>query len=975
MIDAVEPLSLILWAIVAFSAGLYPLGFILGSCSTCCGGQCGDPPVEFNRCIRFVNTNTSAPQTTYAAGASVDMPLHGYSRAVTRPLQVGAVRVATKRDVSCGTRLSMYAAAMSDGETRSSTYRIYYYAPDYSSNMDLGTALQWNVTLQGVTRPLEMPSSIPSLTSTITSSGAYNSRSAVEYGVGDSQLSVSAATSVSVHSASVVSGWQWLDGAVVTESALKAMLAASIEQQNSQWVSRLVFTANVTAFQYVPYGSEVSLSYVIKHSRGTKHRYKTFAVTVLKGSPTAVTETPTGGIPPISISPQPYTDTPYGVTPPVFSGSSATIYSDNAVWNGTYESITISFPSVEISPTGPQLRSTELALDVTEGQYLRASFASSYGRLEGTPTAFAWIMRAFDPGVGATFNGFRHPAENQWNYDTEAVLAFLKGDATMPYSSGNNEDPTNIRLGPPPSTTWTMQVSDPTQFCGASLCNEYSASVIYQSTPSKTLTYTPTVKLPNTYSTSEAGAGTTTYTNLCYGQDTLQPMSLRLSGCSYSGTTKTCQSLYASHAGNYGAEQQLIKGSAVRYFYCGDLLWAIENGPCRQSLTYTGSEAEWYNCGTYALDGDDDSLWAGDWMCFDVNGKHRRTPKFPNGKCPPLELEVEVTNNITLGNGYYEFSDAWRHTGTVSPGTYVLLLDNESETSGFFNPYGNCNYQGYSLRLTSDSGWIPNAASAAWIHVRRGRDTWCSSWTVWRFDAIQGAGFVNIVTSYNPWRVSSSGMNEGYEPALGTDFDVTSYEEIDPVPTSVSPKNSQVPKAGGSVTLQRCCPQRTEVVTIPQYAGRFAREILLDATQDYTSPTVIQVTQGATAYVTQAGYDGVECPFDVIWLSGSTGYSDIYNDLASAFPSRIFSSESCPIVGQVSHAEQIGCDWTATTSASWLVAKKNTDTELLEVSIDKSVDAVFTGSLGAYFTAFRSATVTIFSGGTSNSWTIIQLKP
>ena len=39
MIDAVEPLSLLLWCVFFFAAGMYPFGFMLGSpCSACCGG-------------------------------------------------------------------------------------------------------------------------------------------------------------------------------------------------------------------------------------------------------------------------------------------------------------------------------------------------------------------------------------------------------------------------------------------------------------------------------------------------------------------------------------------------------------------------------------------------------------------------------------------------------------------------------------------------------------------------------------------------------------------------------------------------------------------------------------------------------------------------------------------------------------------------------------------------------------------------
>jgi hypothetical protein len=983
MIDAVEPLSLVIWSVFFFAAGMYPLGFMLGSsCNTCCKAKCDlDDYIEFNRCIRFVSTDTSAPPTTYANGEAVSMPLHGYSRAVTSPYQVGAVRVPSKQEVPFSVALvgndgaGRAASSMSDGETQTATFRLKHLLFDQTEE----DAVVWNVTLRGVTLPMEPP---PSLSNSTMLRGETLNR---EYEVGWKTFSENAAASVSVYSCRVVSGSQWLDGSVVTEDSLKALLTVSFRVAGRDRIATASFAASDSIFGYMPASaSGVVLSYVIEHSRGATRRYTTWQVTVYGRNP--ATALPEGGLPPMApIQQRPFSDTLFTATPPEFAGNTATtktavLYSDNG-FGGSSNSIP--FPTVEFVSQGRVLRATSFWRRHTpeKSEYMTPVF--------GTVSVLekSWIMKPADLRIKG-FEIWDESPRSQWIYDSSVVESFLAGEITVPYDNGPyGVDPIQTGYATPVSTAFTMQVSEPTPFCEFSVCarefvwtDRTARTQGYPNTVSRTLTYTPTVKLPLQYSIGDE-KGPRAYTNLCHGQDTLEPMSMRQRGCAYYGSRKSCQSLYASHAGNYGAESTISPSASVRHFYCGDLLWVIENGPCRESYEITGPN--WWQSGTYEIGGDDDSLWAKSWVCSDANGKQRRTPKFPNGKCPPHEVEVEVKKEMKLGNGYGTYSDAWRFTGTVSAGTYVLLLENESESSGWSNPYGNCNFQWYWLVIDSSSGWVPNTewpnssssfAARARINISRGRETWCSEWSEWEFFPYQGSGFGNQVIYYHLWREKSTGGIENYNPVKGTDFDISSYEEIDPVPITVSPQHPQVPREGGSVTLQRCCPELTETITIPAHTERYEREILIEAPEVYYSPTVIQSVTGATAYVTQAGYDGIECPFDVIWLTGSTGlpaYS-IGGDLSG----RWFSSERCPIIGQVSHTQQPGCEWSVTATENWIIVGKTED-GLLTISIDDRVPAVYADRLFVTgdLRLCRKSVITITSLGTTKSWVIIQSKP
>lgn len=946
MIDSVEPLSCVLWAVAFFAAGMYPLGFMMGApCSPCCDPQCGDEPIEFIRCIRFVNTDTDAPPTTYAAGETVSQPLHGFSRAVTRPEQIGAKRVGTKADFTARIVLLESASAMSDGETQSATYRYRYLSP---TGADLGTAKQWNVTLVGVTRPLTMPSVVSTLQYQV-GTGSFNANPAREYSVGLLADSTSAAVSATVHSVAVVSGAQFLDGNTATDQVLKAMLTATIPLRNgTTWVTRLAFAATNAQFQHVPTGTSITLEYVIKHSRGTQHRYRTFAMTVLKfGSPVAI---PAGGLSPLSLSQPAAIDTPYTATLATYSNDdpdAVSIYSSDVAGEKVLNTI-------EVVPVAEQMRRT-VSLTANNSQHLlpsNVSFGYAF-------TEYGYIMRPFDPGGGYAFDSNNHPANSPWNYNVEEVESFLSGGYTLPYNSGTSLVTHN--------NTWTMEVTEPTQFCGVPLCSQNIQSDVI----AKSVRCTPG-SLPATI-TRAVG----TFNNPCHGQGSPAQFAMPLStvSCSYFGARDTCRTVGSIArkynddtvdtlpylivtefaAGTFGTSLiGLNRTIPLRSFYCGDLLWVIENGPCRATLTQP--KLQQHGAELYELDQDSET---GLILSGCASGIA------PSDTCYQPEITFNLSNmQNTVIEGFAT------PVGNHSGGDFVLNA-----------LWEHCN----SIRYIHTS-------QSATILVRGVRANWCDAMTVgfiivsFTAGQQQGVGPVDIkyyLSALNPFGNQAPGT------LIGRNFSVLSvvreftgsYSIIgfgaDNAPASgpvITPPTSTVPANGGTVALTKCCPQELQNVSVVAAVQRYARTFSVNK-------------QHAVAYITQEGQGNTYCPFTVEWLSGSSPTN------AAGFQNgRIFLNERCPIKGQVNHAEQPSCEWSVGTSAAWLVAEEmpeepeleegEEDAEpagdqvgLLKVSINTEEPAVFAGSFANTGKQFRSATITITSGTAVNTWTIIQLQP
>jgi len=776
MIESTEPLFFVIWAVFAFAAGLYPLGFMLGSpCSPCCGSHCDDA-IEFNRCIRFVNKDTTTLETTFSNPQAITTRVDGYSRAVSRPEQVGLRRVPTEVVVHvCKIVVSGAARGLPLNETQTATYRVTY---DGHS----GAAIDLTVKLMGV----------------------------------------------------------------------------------------------------------------------------------------AASTTP---------------------TPPVFTTNSPnnytyTIYSDNFT---TDADVTFETPSLTARPVNDQMFFTRLSASGTDSQYITASFWAAdqvAPYTEGVLYSIAkygYVMLPTDPFA---LYGSPVSSDGGWIYDTDLVAGFISGDSTVDFTSSGS--------------TFTMKADDPTKFCGVSLCADFKADG-------------DPVKRTVTFQRSKYSSAST---EPCHGQDVWNPVPLRrykdaYGNCHYKYEARTCQAI-----GYWGWVGAQIDDSA---FYCGDLLWVLENGPCRNTVTIEASNLYLRDPGVFTLGGDDDGLFEGDWMCPSPSGNLgsdylNLTRSVETGKCPPPEITVEIAGTLSLGNiNYNQDPPDYYHEQT---GTFVLD-SNISVFSGYWqNEYfGSCNSLQYS---------IPNT-----IRVTRTRDNFCSQWT-WNWNAL---GYSSL-----PIKRGSSGTWEYFTPVEGTDFIVT-YEEVDPIPTSVTPKHSTVPQQGGTVTLTRCCPDRQDVVEIGPNNSRWKVVHQLDSPTNTVQKASFQIVpflqgRGATAYITQDGLDQALCPFSVLWVVNSTLYEKVYTHppIGNGFDAVIIQDATCPMLAEIVPNEQPSrSDWTVETNTEWLVVEIRSD-GLVSVSI-KDINPPTWGESFAqsniqhshYYTfEGRHGVIKIKAGGSEVSWNIIQ---
>jgi hypothetical protein len=762
--------------------------------------------------------------------------------------------------------------------------------------------------------------------------GAFNPDPAREYSVGVLSDSTSSAVSVAVHSVAVLSGASFLDGNTVTDDALKAMLTATILLRSGRdWVTRLEFAAAGNAFQYVPLGTSISLEYVIKHSRGSQHRFRKFAVSVRKFGVT-VTPIPEGGLAPVNLSQPPYADTPYTATPPTYSNTdpdAVSIYSSDVPG-------VISLRVVELEPAGEQFRS-DILITATNSSHL--SFPTFTRKI----TEFGYIMRPFDPGGGYGFNGYGHPAGSPWNYNVAEVEAFLAGGYTLPYNSGTTLVTHN--------NTWTMEVTEPTQLCGVAFCNTLGQdrinNLLQHALAPHTIKYTPAPLRPPRAFCSEPPvlnlrAGRVFITNR-------EPQALR-ENCAYEGSFTACDG--AEY--NFSTPQPdkalgPVSFSAVaslRWFFAGDALWVSENGAYRDTLTITGFLFDaGARAGTYSLDGDDDASTTG-LECLEGHPT--------GGSCSPLE----VTVNVPAG----QVADSRCNIiGSFSGGDVVLPRADTTNGTANYKSKG-CVAELYLVRVQAEG-------TAFWPFAFRGRDKGCDPWSGW------GTGY------YTPGSAGAFGIGafayiydscpNGFTLAKPIAF-VQAGESLPAFPDTAAPPEQTVPAGGGTATVQFCCPTVTESHVIVPSDSRYPKYFSFQK-------------GGATATVIQQGRGANHCPFTIAWLSGITT-----NPFEAGL--QMFASDRCPIKAQINHVEWPPCDWSVASSAAWLIAEKiaeepeledgQEDPEpagdqvgLLKLSINPDDPTVFSGTFRGFERPFRSATITITSGATVNTWTIIQLQP
>jgi hypothetical protein len=497
-------------------------------------------------------------------------------------------------------------------------------------------------------------------------------------------INTNATPSVSVHSCSVLSGVQWLDGNAVTEHTLKSMMTPSIftDPFGDRAISASsVFSLNASIFQYVPKNSEVILRYVIEHARGTTRRYTTQQITIRKT--VDADAIPEAGLAPLAITPTPYVDTLFTRTPPVFAGDTpttktATIYTDNVF---SSESVTfelaVAFPSVELSPAGEQLHSQNDGLPFDTPIYDPASFMYTNQPPYVEYSEFRWIMSpalGIAPYPATVREGARIRANNVWIYDHDLVESFLNGETTLPYDTTAG-------------TFYTMQVSAPAKYCGQTISGRYgltSTQEFSHVTPADTIERVVTCKLSQPPASSWNGAVPD------------MPLKLGYRVTYFTGTDYYGQQIQCV---GFNGINRLERQISMRAFYCGDLLWVLENGPCRTTVTKPYANG-W---------GPDEFTLGGDYTLPSVFG----TP-CPGQAHVPETIVRELTAPrqggviaVEVQNPFVPGTFIRNYSVPVNPNTYDVLY--HAPIDG----YTYITQAGYGTECRFSVRWLANADNDA----------------------------------------------------------------------------------------------------------------------------------------------------------------------------------------------------------------------------------------------------------------------
>ena len=967
MIDAADPLSALIWCVFILAAGMYPLGIIL-PCSTCCGPGSCPTPIDFLRCVRIEDPDPEEVETTFPAGTSnIPQTMHGWSVPIKRITDIGAHRVATKYAIT-GRVTVLSANAMSDGETSNAVYKLHLFEQNGSHGKGIG---EIRVTLRGVTRPMTWERSYV-IGTQYAYLGLYEGPVQWEYDASSNQDSTTATVSAEVVECNVVSGAEWLSGSTATASALRSMMTVAVIPRHYIYIGfRAVFTATSSLFNYVPATKSVELEYVIRHSRGGLHLYKRLRVMVYKYATGTITEIPSGGLPPLSLPPAgQYADSTVGTCSTTYGEDPASTpaYPIKTVELCSLQAgQTIVMPTIEYGMTGDDFLKRGFSCEVTPGNHLSGSFfgstnawlwpsSSQYGEADWEfalddyvqASDLKYIMRFQIP------DGTNRIA-TEWNFDHDEVASFLNGEP-LEIEMGGYYDYYNIYAPPTPAiVVRRITISASNRYCGAALCaagvvegstlwdaypyGQYTNFKISQVVP-ETVTYTSA--LPRATWTGNNSQGVNVQvTNYCTGSDEPYVVAMRktpggtYNSCGYYGTLATCDGVNAARANafvQYGDETGASGASPsadARWFFCGDLLWAIENGPCRETITIEGRlyEAGGFSSGTYELGGDDNASATGPRCAVGWPTK---------GVCPPADMTVSVP-----GGDVYDLR--CNKIGTFDGGDVVCQPSTVTCTAEIY-----VGTAPFSARVPGYIGF-----GSLQVFAGRRRTNWCSPWQLagslesnnsgagWNF--VVSGGFLSGSGGCVPTSCTDGRGNIYALPGVAGSFTICttlSLGEIgDPsedTTATADPQEKTIPAEGESFSVDFCCPEITRQYTVGENNSRYDRYF----------PVVPKgaTAYGATAYVTQEGKGDSYCPFDIAWhrlyFSGEEpqqpwsplvaptvrSYSDGQMwQLHGYVGSPIYIRKQCPLYGAVWHLESPPCEWTISRTGNWFTAEKTED--------------------------------------------------
>jgi hypothetical protein len=455
-------------------------------------------------------------------------------------------------------------------------------------------------------------------------------------------------------------------------------------------------------------------------------------------------------------------------------------------------------------------------------------------------------------GSGWQFENSPDPTNaRQWQWlpprgdtvtDSTRVHNFWLGTETLSYVDADNK-------------TILARTEDWSEACGMGLCdNGYANSgraVFHAQHPKRSATRA----YVNTRAECAGQAGTSISSQM------------RLYGCSYVFGWGTCADQALGAQASPSGEMSL--------HYCGDLLWAIENGPCRNSLDYG-------NGNTITLSDDVGTSAGNRKWCFNdtsiVDG---------DGKCHPAEATVSISGSIPVYRYVYSpISPTYTEQVGALNGDYVCAWVGSSCIAQNFN----------SPPIVFQTNGAGNVNSVSLVlQIQRRRQDWTGD---------RGTPFgENVGTACLPWgpkqtvAIGDAGAYTAWVDTSGAatlkTSDVTFSAAQDPLPKTITANTAQIAPEGQTVTYTYCCdnvysgysivPQTTPQQTV------FTRTYPANNTLSsifwhvYQSDTVLELEQpprtplcnfGAWAYPSMPNVSSSGDTITVPWAKHEQGYDD-----------------------------------------------------------------------------------------------------
>jgi len=452
MIDAIEPLSLVLWGVFFLAAGMYPLGFMLGApCSPCCDTVC--EPL-FHRCLRQKSVGGSVPTTP--------------SGTIYFLNEAGIIKASSTASATMSVNIQRHGY-LSDGESVVYTVPVRGYGESYGVGVECsGVSGSITVRVEGRDFPLRFRD--VSL-GNVRASTAFSASSVV--GVIDDDFSDNLSASVSsAVIAATVSSSQNLDSNEVTGAVLRGMLTVS--QPYFDAFSDVVripkidvsLLGNGSIFRYIQ--SQCTITWLVRVQRGTATTH--FRVSARVTPDTSPPSVPVG-MTQAAIQPLPeVTDTPVpGDIAPVVNGT--TVIAKGHRVRGYIVEVPVTLDL-----------SGRCTVDARSFYFGAVTAAGTTAPTRLGQRLFATgsylVSLPLDEYVFRIEHLVNEPAGEEYNFDK--VGQYRRGEISLPVSYRR------LRGNAFVTDRYDMQIVEPSPLCGLPACN------LPQDLLPQGITYTPT---------------------------------------------------------------------------------------------------------------------------------------------------------------------------------------------------------------------------------------------------------------------------------------------------------------------------------------------------------------------------------------------------------------------------------------------------------------------------------------------------